>query len=113
MRAACATADAPQISSPAISITRRPSSSSITCRLAAGPGQDLRPRPRLPTRLALRDFVRVGPLRLIDAIDGIDRTHEVLLEAVGDRRVDADAAFEADVHAGPLGAPRGDALGWD
>src|SRR5882762_9977847 len=110
MRTACATADAPQMSSPAISMTRRPSSSSITPGLAAGPGEDLRPGLRLHERLALRDLIRVEPIRRVDAIDRIHRPHEVLLETVRDRRVDAHAALEADVHAGPLGAPRGDAL---
>src|SRR5688500_20102033 len=91
-------------------MTRRPSRSAVTLGLAAGPGEDLRPGLRLHERLALLDLIRVEPLRRIDAIDRIDRPHEVLLEAVRDRRIDADAAFEADVHAGPLGAPRGDAL---
>src|SRR5712692_6234664 len=101
MRAACAAADAPHTSSAAISMTRRPSSSAVTPRLAAGPGEDLRPGLRLHQRLALRDLLGVEPVRRIDAIDRIDRPHEVLLEAVRDRRVDAHAAFEADVHPRP------------
>src|SRR5688572_19651194 len=94
-------------------MTRRPSSSALTLRLASGPGEDLRPGLRLHERLALFDLVCVEPLCRIDAIDRIDRPHEVLLETIRDRRIDADAALEADVHAGPLRAPRGDALGRD
>src|SRR5207249_1000410 len=90
-----------------------PSRGAVIWPLAAGPGEDLRPGLRLQQRLALRDLIRIEPCRRIHAIDRIDRPHEVLLEAVRNRRVDAHAALEADVHAGPLRAARGDALGWD
>src|SRR5438309_1170764 len=91
--------------------TRQPPRSEGSCvafRLAAVPGERL--DPAVHDGLRARDLGLVEPLLRIDAVDGIDRPHEVVLVAVRHRRVDRHAALEAGVHAGPLLVAGGEAL---
>src|SRR6266550_4568746 len=91
--------------------TRQPPRSDSSCVafvLAAVPGERL--DPAVHDGLGARDLGVVEPLLRIDAIDRIDRPHEVVLVPVGHRRVDGHAALEARVHACPLLVAGGETL---
>src|SRR5438034_2598293 len=91
--------------------TRQPPRSEGSCvasALAAVAGEGL--DPAVHDRLRASDLRIVEPLLRVDAIDRVDRPHEVVLVAVRHRRVDGHAALEAGVHAGPLLVAGGEAL---
>src|SRR2546421_4338466 len=91
--------------------TRQPPRSEGSCVapvLAAVPGERL--DPAVHDGLRTRDLGLVEPLLRIDAIDGIDGPHEVVLVPVWHGRIDRHAAFETSVHAGPLLVAGGQAL---
>src|SRR6267143_3121870 len=91
--------------------TRQPPRSEGSCvalALAAVPGERL--APAVHDRLRARDLGIVDPLLRVDAIDRIDRPHEVVLVPVRHRRVDGHPALETRVHAGPLLVASGEPL---
>src|SRR5438552_3976207 len=91
--------------------TRQPPRSEGSCvasALAAVAREGL--DPAVHDRLRASDLRIVEPLLRVDAIDRVDRPHEVILVAVRHRRVDGHAALEAGVHAGPLLVAGGEAL---
>src|ERR671935_2273840 len=89
------------------STTRTPSSIALI-PLASAAREDLRPASH--DRLRLLDVAAGEPACRIDAIDRVDRSHEIVLEAVRHCRIDPHPALEAGVHRGPLRVSCGEAL---